>query len=369
MKTKILSFIKTILIFAILSILVHIGIMIYQEAIGKDYLVQEVQDFVSNITISSENNKTDTENIEILNTSLENTTINNEYKNITEEKYFYSQLNEYSKIIYKAMENNKNNMKTGTYEINLGTQFSSLLSETNGDKLLGDYYQSAIEAYTYDNPEVFYIEFSKLYLNIETTTKGNKKSYKVYINSGNNANYLTTEFQTEQEINNALNEIEKIKNYFVYNQKSNTYENIKTVHDYLVESIDYDQTISLPNIYNLYGALINKKSVCEGYAKAFKYLMDSINIPCVIVSGKGTNSEGNTENHAWNYVQINNAWYAVDCTWDDPILIGTGYLSNSSKYKYFLKGEEEFSKTHIKNGQFTEQGKKFEYPVLSQTNY
>ena len=36
----------------------------------------------------------------------------------------------------------------------------------NGEELLGYYYQSAIEAYIYDNPDVFYIEFSKLYLNI-----------------------------------------------------------------------------------------------------------------------------------------------------------------------------------------------------------
>ena len=94
-----------------------------------------------------------------------------------------------------------------------------------------------------------------------------------------------------------------------------------------------------------------------------------MNIPCIIVSGKATNSEGNTENHAWNYVQINNAWYAIDCTWDDPILIGSGYLSNSSKYKYFLKGADEFNKTHVPDGQFTEGGKVFEYPTLCMNNY
>ena len=97
--------------------------------------------------------------------------------------------------------------------------------------------------------------------------------------------------------------------------------------------------------------------------------MDALNIPCIIVPGLATNSEGNTENHAWNYVQINNIWYAVDCTWDDPILIGPGFLTNSSKYKYFLKGETEMNKTHIPKGQLTENGKIFEFPVLSQTNY
>ena len=68
-------------------------------------------------------------------------------------------------------------------------------------------------------------------------------------------------------------------------------------------------------------------------------------------------------------MQLNGSWYAVDCTWDDPIIVGTGILSNSSKYKYFLKGENEFNKTHIPNGQFTEGGKIFEFPSLSINNY
>lgn len=368
---KIISFIKIILTFIIIVILIKIGIIMYNGIIKTD-IVGEVQDFVSNITISSGGIDENITTPEILEATLETISPNNEsidYSNNKIDKYLYNQLDEYSKLIYNAMETNKENMKTGTYEINLGTEFSSLLSQSNGGDLLGEYYQSAIEAYTYDNPDVFYIEFSKLYLNIETTTRGSKKTYKVFINAGNNTDYLTSEFPSKERIDAALNEIEMIKLYFDSHQKADTYENIKLVHDYLIESIEYDQTISLPNIYNLYGALINKESVCEGYAKAFKYLMDSMNIPCIIVSGKATNSEGNTENHAWNYVQINNTWYAIDCTWDDPILVGSGYLSNSSKYKYFLKGEDEFNKTHVPDGQFTEGGKVFEYPTLSQANY
>ena len=127
--------------------------------------------------------------------------------------------------------------------------------------------------------------------------------------------------------------------------------------------------MSQTNIYDIYGALVKKESVCEGYAKSFKYLMDSVEIPCVIVAGEGTNSEGSTENHAWNYVELDGKWYAIDCTWDDPIIIGGGKLSNSAKYKYFLKGESEFNQSHFPSGQFTENGKVFEYPSLSINNY
>ena len=72
------------------------------------------------------------------------------------------------------------------------------------------------------------------------------------------------------------------------------------VHDYLVDNINYDTSLSNQNIYNIYGALINRKCVCEGYARAFKYLLDELNIPCVMVIVTGTNSQGETENHAWN---------------------------------------------------------------------
>ena len=375
MRTKITSFIMTLMTLLMIGVLIFLGLIVYNE-ITKTSITSEVQEFVSNITISNERvNENTVENIkipeiiEIESNSTKPIEENVNYNNTKVDKYFYNQLDEYSKIIYKAMETNKENMKTGTYEINLGTEFSSLLSKSNGEELLGEYYQTAIEAYTYDNPEIFYIDFSKLYLNIETTTRGSKKTYRVFINSGNEANYLTDEFSSKEKIDETIQEIEKIKAYFVQNKKANTYENIKIVHDYLVESIEYEQTISKSNIYDLYGALINKQCVCEGYAKAFKYLMDSIDIPCTIVIGKATNSEDNTENHAWNYVQLDGIWYAVDCTWDDPILEGPGFISYSSKYKYFLKGENEFNKSHFPNGQFTENGKVFEFPSLSINNY
>ena len=221
-----------------IGILIYLGIIIFNEFTKTD-VVGEVQDFVSNITVSSGGIDEKIKTPEILITTVETISPNDEnidYRNSQTNKYLYDQLDEYSKIIYNAMEANKENMKSGTYKVELGDSFSNLLNTANGQDKLGEYYQSAIEAYTYDNPDVFYIEFSKLYLNIETTTRGNKKTYKVLINSGNNTDYLTSEFSSKERIDSALNEIEKIKAYFVSNKKTNTYENIKIVHDYLIES-------------------------------------------------------------------------------------------------------------------------------------
>ncbi|MBQ3415739.1 MAG: hypothetical protein IJH39_10490 [Clostridia bacterium] len=292
-----------------------------------------------------------------------------DYSNIIVDRYFFNQLEEEAKTIYKAFESNKDNMKTGNYKIELGTTFSDVLSKENGQEELGRYYQSAIEAYTYDNPDIFYINPQKMYLNIETITKGKKIKYNVYINSGVEENYFNKEFKSEEQINETIKKLENVRQAVMANRKESDYDNVKMVHDYLVETIEYDSSVSKENIYNIYGALINKECVCEGYAKGFKYLMDGLNIPCTIVIGKAENSSENTESHAWNYVKIDEEWYAIDVTWDDPVVVGIGSLDRSRKYKYFLLGENEIMKDHMPSGKFTENGKTFDYPTLNKDNY
>lgn len=376
MKSKFATLIITIVMLLNIAV-IGIFIMIAIEEFHGTNISEQVSDFVTDFSkITNDDNLV--ENVETPNIiqnplneikSASGNIENVDYTNVKVDKYFYNQLEDYSKTIYKAFEKNKENMKTGTYQIELGTSFSDILSQSNGQDMLGKYYQSAIEAYTYDNPDVFYLSSNKMYLNIETATKGKNVTYNVYINSGNEANYLSDEFNSKEQIDLAISELESVRNTIVENKKSSTYDNIKMVHDYLIETVEYDSSISKENIYNIYGALVNKECVCEGYARSFKYLMDALNIPCSIVIGKGTNSTGATENHAWNYVQINGKWYAIDTTWDDPIVIGVGNIGNSRKYKYFLLGENDFNVDHTPLGTFTENGKEFSYPELSKENY
>ena len=375
LKDKITSVILFLIIIGIFSALVVFCIIAVQEFFGEnqELAFAEASENISN----SEGEKTvedDIETPEIVENpidQIEKTTnmTTNDYSNVQVDKYFYNQLDEKSRIIYRAFESNKEQMKTGTYQIELGTSFSDVLSQSNGQEKLGEYYQSAIEAYTYDNAEVFYLSPRKMYLNIETTTKGGDSTYNVYINSGSEANYLTEEFNSKQAIDQAIAQIEQVKNQIMQNKTGNTYEDIKMVHDYLVDTIQYDSSLSKQNIYNLYGALINKECVCEGYARSFKYLLDELNIPCVMVIGTATNSQGETENHAWNYVQLNGNWYAVDTTWDDPVVIGGGTASAESRYKYFLAGREIIDQDHTSSGQFTEGGKVFSYPNITYESY
>ena len=374
-KDKITSVILFLIIIGIFSALVVFSIIAIQEFSGrnKELAFAETSKNISN----SEGEKTvedDIEAPEIVENPINkiektSNTSTNDYSSVKVDQYFYNQLDEQARIIYRAFESNKEQMKTGTYQIELGTNFSELLSSEGGQEKLGEYYQSAIEAYTYDNAEVFYLSPKKMYLNIEATTKGGDTTYNVYINSGKEANYLTEEFSSKEAIDQAISQIEQMKNQILQNKTGNTYEDIKMVHDYLIDTIDYESTLSKENIYNIYGALVNKECVCEGYARAFKYLLDELNIPCVMIIGTATNSQGETENHAWNYVQLNGNWYAVDTTWDDPVIIGGGTASEESKYKYFLVGADVMNQDHSSSGQFTEGGKTFSYPNLNNANY
>ena len=375
MRSKFTTFIMSIIIILIFIGFILFGYILFNEFAGDD-LKEGVENFVSTVTSLADGNEEEnlttpgiieTNINELQSANAEPTSI--KYDNIVIDDYFYEQLEEPSKIFYRALESNKENLKTGTYKIEFGDAFSNVLNASGGEKLLGEYYQSAVETYIYDHPEVFYINVNKMYLNIETTTKGNNVTYNVFINSGNQANYLEDGYNSKEQIDSALAEIENVKNQILSQKTGDAYQDIKMVHDYLIDSVEYDTTLSNPDIYNIYGALVSKLSVCEGYAKSYKYLMDALGIPCVIVIGTGTNSSGQSENHAWNYVQINNIWYGVDTTWDDPVVIGGGRPTQTARYQYFLKGENTLNKDHFPNGQFTQGGNTYIFPSLSKNDF
>ena len=68
-------------------------------------------------------------------------------------------------------------------------------------------------------------------------------------------------------------------------------------------------------------------------------------------------------------MQINQKWYAIDVTWDDPIITGGGELTDRYRYRYFLKGSKEFFKDHTENGTLSDNSIEFKFPILSEENY
>ena len=284
------------------------------------------------------------------------TTTNNNEAN----KYYYKQLSNVGKSLYNTLSNNIENLKNGTKKIEFETE----------EATAGDNIQSALDAFLLDRPDVFWIDILKISFATRTTTFLNNVSYNYYIEpQEGKANYLIDSLQTEQDVQNAINSVKTKINDIVNRAQGTNYDKIKFVHDELINLITYDKSLGT-NSSNIYGALVENRCVCEGYAESFKIILDALNIPCVVVYGDGIDAEGNTEAHAWNYVKMDNGrWYAVDTTWDDPIIIGNGSASGIDRYKYFLKGSRNFIETHKPDGNVSGEGNTFEYPTLSEIDY
>lgn len=284
-------------------------------------------------------------------------------------KYYYNQLDDTAKLIYDAIESNLSNMMSGNYEIKLSNQVASVLYENDGEKQLDTSFQSAWDALMLDRVDTFFIDVTKINLKMRKTTYGKKVTYALSIAPADSNGYLANGIENKEKVHAILNEIKETRDSIVKSLSGIDYNKIMHAHDWIINNLDYEQNITNNNVYNLYGALIEKSAVCEGYAETLKYILDEVDIPCVLVSGTATNSEGKTERHEWNYVQLYGKWYAIDSTWDDSVIKGTGYVSDSIKHRYFLVGSNEMNKNHFPNGQMTESGKKFVYPTIETEKY
>ena len=119
------------------------------------------------------------------------------------------------------------------------------------------------------------------------------------------------------------------------------YDLAKAIHDRIIAAIDYkydsngEPSMAL-DAHNIIGVLNGDGAVCEGYAKAYKYLLDLLNVPNVYVV---------STDHAWSMVKIDNGrFYFVDSTWDDQPGMPGGIV-----YDYFLCGTNSFLPEHIPN--------------------
>lgn len=112
-------------------------------------------------------------------------------------------------------------------------------------------------------------------------------------------------------------------------------------HNYLAGTITYynnddANVVERSYIQTAYGALINKKCVCQGFAEAYKRILDRLDITCEVLSGK---MKGEYAFHAWNIVSFDEKkYYQVDVTWD---VANYGVIS----HKYFCKSDKYISQT------------------------
>ncbi len=117
------------------------------------------------------------------------------------------------------------------------------------------------------------------------------------------------EFEYNRKVfNDAANEI--IKKAGI-KKNMTEFEKEHLIHDVLIGQTQY---VNSEYSHSSYGALVNHEAVCDGYSKAFQYLMRLCGIQAHMVSGYANGGA-----HAWNLVRIDGNYYYADITWDDPL--------------------------------------------------
>lgn len=112
------------------------------------------------------------------------------------------------------------------------------------------------------------------------------------------------------------------------------------IHDKLVTDITYDQSKERTHRGTIYGALVEGEAVCEGYARAYTYLLDRAGVQGSYIATTWKSEDDNDPGHAWNSVPSTSNSCLVDVTWDDPDKFDA-YGNPYILHDYFLIAPEE----------------------------
>lgn len=162
-----------------------------------------------------------------------------------------------------------------------------------------------------------YVHPYNSFSNIETETDTlGKVKFKI------TKSYTDTDIKI---INEAVKNIEKE----IFNSNLSTKDQIKIIHDYIINNSKYDSNRTDNGIIEYksdiaYGPLIEGYGICGGYSDAMALFLDDLNI---------NNFKVASNSHVWNAVNLYNTWSHLDLTWDDPVTnTGEDFLDD----KFFL---------------------------------
>lgn len=171
---------------------------------------------------------------------------------------------------------------------------------------------------------------------------------------------------TEWYLHDSLkSELDKYVNTIVsdLNLKSSSLSELqktRRIYNFLCSSVTYDYTTlndtNYAMKYTAYAALVNGKSVCNGYAEAFDILAKKAGLSTTVVE---------SYNHSWNIVRIGSKYYNIDATWDSYSKYG---------YSYFLECNSDFencskSASHKRKYEYKTPSFNKKYPMASKSYY
>lgn len=144
-----------------------------------------------------------------------------------------------------------------------------------------------------------------------------------FVHPYNGFNHIETKYDNYGKITvivhksytpNDILEIDEKLDYIeqnVVDKKKTATENIKLIHDYIVNNSKYHSAHTENDKSEIaYGPLIKGLGICGGYTDAMELMLERLNIKSYKVS---------STSHIWNAVELDNKWYHLDLTWDDPV--------------------------------------------------
>ncbi len=123
-------------------------------------------------------------------------------------------------------------------------------------------------------------------------------------------------FETIQEDELGRDLINKSIEEYVQEIKSKTNDplgRLLLLHDKLIEDCEYGDINNIKS-YSLYSVFAYKEPVCQGYSQAMYFIGRELGLDVELCLSFEIG-------HIWNYVKIDDKYYHIDATWDDPVIV------------------------------------------------
>lgn len=239
-------------------------------------------------------------------------------------EYYYSKLSSREQIVYKKMITAITN---GAQTIRIEPCFT------------GEPIQKIMWAIDHDHPELFYFDFCQMKMLYDSS--------KVVCH----LNYRVNPAMRQAAINDINRKANAILDLMKAQQYQTDFEKCRWIHNYLVKNIHYDYEAykshsqdSFPEAHSIVGVFVNKRAVCEGISKAFKYLCDKLQIEASIACGIARLEDlGENNRHAWNIVKLGDEYTHIDVTWD----LCLSQSIKFTRYDYFCLPDSSMQLDHV----------------------
>ena len=214
-------------------------------------------------------------------------------------------------------------------ETNFDVSFS-LPNDSNNHNVVNDIYNATFSesnAISYKASDYLYYTYDKFGINGTVDQNTNRYDLK----------FTITYYDTKEQESYVDAKINSIINLLHLNGKTE-YEKISLINNYVTKNVSYDHSKTIPKVsYSAYGALYNRKAVCQGYCNLTYLLCKKAGVYVKTL---------NSDDHSWNVVKISGNYYLLDTTWDA-----------ANKNKYFLTCEKhgnckKYNKNDLKNKEF-----------------